>query len=614
MMDAMHARMRRIVVVVSLVCSAGIVLEVAVDSDAMRRRVVERLKDATARRGLAAELQGVSLSWRGVVTLEGLVLRLPGGPSLSADRVDITPSYAALLRGEAVVRSVRLSSLSLEAGQDPGAWRQIFAHRAAAPLEPAAPETRASMELSADEVTITAAVGSHELSGSLRDLELELTGGGSETVITGDVALSSGGGLGLQVRAAPEGGASVDIELAEARPADLPRELTRRLPFQTYGTFDGEAHLEVNGVEPSSLSLHLVTTDLTLEGARLAAEPVGPLPLELTLGARWDAGQRRLTLDRLTVDYGVDLEARVEVEGAVEWRPEGAVALSVELERTDTRALVEALPRALEPSPGTLDLDGDLRGAVNLRGPWGHPLEWSVTGGLDLAGLKAAAQARPASWLRSTFLYGGVDPDGTVHQITIGPQDANFVPLDELPPCVADAVVTSEDGGFYGHQGFDFDELKQAAVAVAESGVAVRGGSTITQQLAKNLFLTREKTYARKVREALLTLSLEASVPKERLLEIYLNIIEWGPGIRGIGQAARTYFNKDARALTPKEAVFLASIIPNPTRYYGYFVRHELSDTWRARLDELLTKMKENGRLDADEFAEAQRTPLQFAN
>jgi membrane peptidoglycan carboxypeptidase len=141
----------------------------------------------------------------------------------------------------------------------------------------------------------------------------------------------------------------------------------------------------------------------------------------------------------------------------------------------------------------------------------------------------------------------------------------------------------------------------------------VRGASTITQQLAKNLFLSREKTLARKVREAALTIALEATVPKQRLLEIYLNVAEWGPGLWGIGPAARHWFGKDARELTPREAVFLASVIPNPVRYHVMWERGATTEAWDQRVNEVLLKLTSQGVLTDDQLVAALDQPLVFA-
>ncbi len=136
--------------------------------------------------------------------------------------------------------------------------------------------------------------------------------------------------------------------------------------------------------------------------------------------------------------------------------------------------------------------------------------------------------------------------------------------LAEISPRLVQAVLMGEDAGFYGHNGFDTHEMKEAFKRNWEEGRTVRGASTITQQLAKNLYLSNERTYARKLKEAILTYRLERALSKSRILEIYLNVIEWGDGVYGAEAAARDLFGKSARRLDAAEAATLAAMIPNP--------------------------------------------------
>lgn len=129
------------------------------------------------------------------------------------------------------------------------------------------------------------------------------------------------------------------------------------------------------------------------------------------------------------------------------------------------------------------------------------------------------------------------------------------------------AVIASEDATFYSHEGFDWEGIKVAAEKNIKQGKVVAGGSTISQQLAKNLFLSTQRTPWRKAEEAVITVMLEKSLDKRRIFEIYLNVIEWGNGVFGAEAAARHYFGKSAAKLTPREAAWLAAIVPNP-RYY----------------------------------------------
>ncbi|XHF15111.1 transglycosylase domain-containing protein [Archangium gephyra] len=236
--------------------------------------------------------------------------------------------------------------------------------------------------------------------------------------------------------------------------------------------------------------------------------------------------------------------------------------------------------------------------------------DWEVKAKLDLSELKQSARAGPLGWLREPFDYRPLTAEGRGRELHIGPSNPAYLPLAELPRPLVRAVLRSEDAAFWTHRGFDFDSLRGILLAPADD--KVRGGSTLTQQLAKNLFLSREKTYARKVKEAFLTLGLEASVPKERLLEVYFNIIEWGPGLYGIGEAARHYFGKDARELSIRESAFLATIIPNPVRYHVYCSRGTLSDIWTKHVNELLALLYEGGDLTETEYQEALSAPLVF--
>jgi monofunctional biosynthetic peptidoglycan transglycosylase len=142
-----------------------------------------------------------------------------------------------------------------------------------------------------------------------------------------------------------------------------------------------------------------------------------------------------------------------------------------------------------------------------------------------------------------------------------------WVPLSRISPYLRQAVVAGEDASFFTHEGFDWEGIKDAALYNLEAGKLKRGGSTITQQLAKNLYLSSERSLLRKAREALITRSLEQHLPKERILELYLNVVEWGQGIYGAEAAARHHFKKPSRDLTADEAAWLAAILPSPRRY-----------------------------------------------
>jgi monofunctional biosynthetic peptidoglycan transglycosylase len=142
-----------------------------------------------------------------------------------------------------------------------------------------------------------------------------------------------------------------------------------------------------------------------------------------------------------------------------------------------------------------------------------------------------------------------------------------WVPYERISPNLKRAIIAAEDGKFLQHEGFDFEAIQKAYEKNLEKGKFVRGGSTISQQLAKNLFLSGKKTPWRKIEEAVITLMLENVMSKRRILEIYLNKIEWGNDVFGAEAASRHYYGVSASAITAKQAARLAAMVPNP-RFY----------------------------------------------
>jgi len=143
-------------------------------------------------------------------------------------------------------------------------------------------------------------------------------------------------------------------------------------------------------------------------------------------------------------------------------------------------------------------------------------------------------------------------------------RDQRWVSYGRISPNLKRAVIVTEDGAFWQHGGVDYDQLRDAMETDWERGEFARGASTITQQLAKNLYLSPSKNPLRKLRELLIARRLEAELSKQRILELYLNVIEWGDGVWGAEAAARRYFRKSAADLGPSEAALLAAAIANP--------------------------------------------------
>jgi monofunctional biosynthetic peptidoglycan transglycosylase len=143
----------------------------------------------------------------------------------------------------------------------------------------------------------------------------------------------------------------------------------------------------------------------------------------------------------------------------------------------------------------------------------------------------------------------------------------SWVPLSKISPYAVKAVLIAEDDKFWEHEGFDYEAIEKAVEKDLKVKKFKFGGSTITQQLARNLYLSPEKSLIRKISEALITWRMEMVLSKKRILEIYLNVAEWGEGIFGVEAASRRYFAKSSSELSPEEAARLASVLPNPRRY-----------------------------------------------
>lgn len=154
-----------------------------------------------------------------------------------------------------------------------------------------------------------------------------------------------------------------------------------------------------------------------------------------------------------------------------------------------------------------------------------------------------------------------------------------WVPMDSIPESIRDLAIIAEDGKFFQHSGFDLEQIEYALVANKQKNRTVRGASTISQQVVKNLYLTGKKDYMRKIKEGLMTVLLEYYLEKDRILEVYLNIAQFGPGIFGVQTASLYYYGKPVYELTFNESVALVALLPKPLKWFpqsrslGY-IRH----------------------------------------
>ncbi|GFO68096.1 transglycosylase [Geomonas limicola] len=194
------------------------------------------------------------------------------------------------------------------------------------------------------------------------------------------------------------------------------------------------------------------------------------------------------------------------------------------------------------------------------------------------------------------------DWKGKLHPFVVGPDNPRWVSAERIPVEMEWSVIVAEDANFYEHRGVDVKAIKEAIRYDLEKKRFARGASTITQQTAKNLFLSRKKTLTRKIEELYLAKRMEQELTKGRILELYLNIVELGPMVYGVGHGARYYFDKPAQALTPRECSFLAAMLPGPQKAYNPY-RH--MDRVLKRSNQILFLLKQRGVLSEGEYRRA---------
>jgi len=181
-------------------------------------------------------------------------------------------------------------------------------------------------------------------------------------------------------------------------------------------------------------------------------------------------------------------------------------------------------------------------------------------------------------------------------------QNPDYVKLSNVSEYFQKAVVMSEDDSFYAHDGFDWKEFRKSMATNLRQFAFVRGGSTITQQLVKNVYLSQKKTIYRKIVEAKLAKKVEKEHSKKIILEKYVNAIEFGKNIWGIKQAAWFYFEKPPLALDPLESLYLVILLPSPVRYSQTFFKKELSSYQRRRMKTLLSRMRRRGIVEEEAY------------
>jgi len=259
-----------------------------------------------------------------------------------------------------------------------------------------------------------------------------------------------------------------------------------------------------------------------------------------------------------------------------------------------------------------LEVSGKAKGHLHFTVDLEKPRAFQYDINIDMKGC-TPRQYGPTdvTRLNRKFVHEVVEK-GKPTGILVGPETAHYRNLFDIPRFIQMAALWTEDHSFFSHSGFRPTLIRRAIIMNLERGRYVYGGSTISQQLVKNLFLSREKTLSRKLEEAIIVWLMERTVSKKRILELYLNCIEYGPGLYGIQNAAQKYFAKDVDQLTPLEGAFLMGLKPYPWAGWKQYERGQLDQWWIRRVRKILEGMAKKGWISPDELETSRPFQLTF--
>ena len=278
--------------------------------------------------------------------------------------------------------------------------------------------------------------------------------------------------------------------------------------------------------------------------------------------------------------------------------PDTVFYFIVKTETTTAQNFINALPRGLFNHIKGMEANGAFSYRLDFIYNENHPDQMVFESTLNKENFQITKFGEAnLSKLNTEFTHYPYENGRSTRPIIVGPSNPDFTPLDQISPFLKKCVLTTEDPSFFYHRGFVTEAFRQSIVKNIRTGKFKRGASTISMQLIKNVFLTREKTMARKLEEILLVYILENNylVSKERMFEVYLNIIEWGPNVYGIGEASRFYFRKHPSQLNLSECLYLATIIPRPKGFMWRFnkdgsAKDYLEKTYRFLANKMLNR------------------------
>jgi len=444
--------------------------------------------------------------------------------------------------------------------------------------------------------------------------------------VTGEVQGGQGQSLSIRARGGLPGTDAQWVAAASWPPVGHP-EITVEVPDVPLGSVgtlvlpsdhvdwdrasaDGAVTFELlRGGREVSVRGQASVSGVTLKSERLASVPVADLAAHADFKMTYDRDEGVVHLERLLVSRG---RARITLRGDVTL---GRLAfdLRADVPPTACRQVLGAFPPELRPELEGVQLEGTFglgaRLALDVEDPEATVLEVDLSNDCRITDL---GTLRQPDEFRRPFAYTAYTPDGEPMRLISGPGTDRWSPLSQISPYIVDTVLTTEDGKFRGHAGVTIPEIRRAIELNLKKRSLRYGASTITMQLAKNLFLSRDRTVARKLQELFFTWYLETLFSKDEILELYLNIVEFGPSIYGIREASHHYFGREPRELNLVESVYLVKLLPSPVVRHGSYTRGEVSERKLASLHGVMRTMRARGRITEAELKQGLEQELVF--
>ena len=440
--------------------------------------------------------------------------------------------------------------------------------------------------------------------GLLSSLEISATGGRVFRSWDGemsfcDVRVLDPSGEELAIRLDRVSSTSVTTLRMDAELFDLStmmQLIPRSAPIQLYsGVLSGELLVEwLPGQSDISGFVFATLLDVDANAPVLSHLPLTEMTLGLDSRFEYSFDTSSFAMTDTTLLVG---QMPMSFETHVDRRDESmAMDLTISLAPMDAQRVLDSLPRGLVPVLRDFELGGEFGFEARFEIDTAD-LDEMVA---DVSFNTETLEVLEYGALAPIPMFGGEEFSWTLetfegHALEISPESDEWTELYDPPHHMYRSILAAEDDGFWRHDGFEWRSIRRALARNIEQGRLAQGGSTISQQVVKNLFLSHDRTFGRKLQELFLTWRLEEELEKRRILEIYLNIAHWGPGVYGIHDATTTYFNHTPDLVTVREAVFLASILPNPALFGEQYARNIIAPSRRQKMANILRNLHRRG-------------------